>query len=255
MPGIDPDSLPAMIVIVSAAFVGAVVKGVTTMGLALIAAPVIALLVDIQTAILSLFLSKLVSDVAMLVESKRNFPWRSCLRMGPFILAGTVAVPAATFLLASATGSWLYVVLGVSILIFVVYQLHPRPLAIAPEHEARWGVGFGIAAGMTQGLTGVGGPYTAMYLYSLKIGTLEFVFLSSVIYLIVDLSQLFAILYLELYDRTRLFYAILNFVPVVAGTWVGIRLRGRLGAVSFRRALLVLLFLSGSAALVRGMSA
>lgn len=251
MPTIAPDSLAALVIIFVAALAGAFVKGVTTMGLALIAVPIIALILDVQTAILSLFLSKFLSDITMLYESKRGLAWRSSFRLGPFIVAGIIAIPGATFLLAKAAGPWLYVVLGVSILLFVAYQLRPKAFIINVKHEAGWGVAFGAAAGATQGLTGVGGPYTAMYLYSLGTATNEFVFLSSVIYLLLDFSQLGAILYLDLYDRTRLGYAVLTIVPVMLGTWLGIRVRSRLNAAAFKRALLVLLAISAASLLVR----
>ena len=247
-----PDNLISIGVILAAAFLGAFIKGVTTMGLNLIAVPVIALFLDVQTAVLSVFLSKFLSDILMLVQSKKGFTWRSSLRLSSFIISGAIAIPAATYLLANATGRWLDLFLGFSILAFVAYQLHPRPLTISRHHETGWGTAFGIAAGTTQGLSGVGGPYTAIYLYSLRLTTTEFVFLSSVIYLLFDFSQIGAVLSLKLYDQTRLFYAVITIIPVMAGTWLGIRLRGRLNPKMFKRSLLVLLVLSAGSLLARG---
>lgn len=242
-----------MIVIVVAASIGAFVKGVTTMGLALIAVPIIALFLDVQTAILSLFLSKMLSDLTMLLESKRGLEWQSSWRLASFALGGAIAIPIATLVLAKAKDQWLYLVLGLTIVIFVVYQMHPRPLTIRREEEKSWGAFFGMAAGATQGLTGAGGPYTAMYLYSLKLTTGEFVFLSSVIYLLFDFSQIGAILYFDLYDRTRLLYALSTVIPVMAGTWLGIHVRGKLDPVTFRRSILLLLALSGGGLMARGL--
>ena len=252
---ITADDLAALAVILPAAFVGAFAKGVTTIGLTLIAVPIIALFLDVQTAILSLFLSKFLSDAVMLLEAKRTLAWRSALRLVAFIAAGAIAIPAATFVLATAPGPWLNLFLGLSIFVFIAYQLLPRPVAIASRHEATWGAVFGIAAGAAQGLTGVSGPYSAMYLYGLHLGTAEFVFLSSVIYLLLDFSQLAAILYLDLYDPTRILYAVCAIAPVLAGTWLGIRVRAKLNGQAFRRALLVLLGLSGASLLVRGIFA
>ena len=246
--------LLAISVILAAAFVAAIVKGVTTMGLGLIAVPVIALFLDVQTAVLSLFISKFVSDAAMLVESKRDLAWRSSLRLASFVGAGAIAIPVATYLLANLHGRWLQIFLGASILVFVAYQLSPRPLVIPVRHERPWGVGFGMAAGATQALTGVGGPYTAMYLYALGSRPAQFVFLSSVVYLLFDVTQLVSILYLGLYDRTRFFYAIATIAPVLAGTWVGIRLRARMHARAFKAGLLVLLTASALSVLARGLA-
>lgn len=251
MPSHDP---LAMSLILAAAFVAAIVKGVTTMGLGLIAVPVIALFLDVQTAVLSLFISKFVSDVAMLAESKRDLAWRSSLRLASFVAAGAIAIPVATYLLANLQGKWLHIFLGASILGFVAYQLSPRPIVIPVRHEGPWGAGFGMAAGATQALTGVGGPYTAMYLYALGLTPSQFVFLSSVVYLLFDVAQLAAILYLGMYDRTRLIYAVATLVPVLAGTWVGIRLRARMHAKAFKTGLLVLLTASALSVLARGIA-
>jgi uncharacterized membrane protein YfcA len=251
MPSHDPLT---MSVILTAAFVAAIVKGVTTMGLGLIAVPAIALFLDVQTAVLSLFISKFVSDVAMLVESKRDLAWRSSLRLRSFVVAGAIAIPVATYLLATLQGKWLHIFLGASILAFVAYQLSPRPIVIPVRHEGPWGAGFGMAAGATQALTGVGGPYTAMYLYALRLKPSQFVFLSSVVYLLFDVMQLTSILYLGLYDRTRLFYAIATLAPVLVGTWLGIRARARMNPRAFKLGLLMLLAASAVSVLVRGVT-
>lgn len=245
-------TITAMAMIVGATFLGAVVKGVTTIGLALIAVPLIALLLDVQTAVLSIFLSRILSDIALLLESRRGFAWGLALRLGSFIAAGAIGVVAGTYLLSTLSGPWLNVFLGVTILIFVVQQAYGRPLAFAVNRESTWGGVFGLVAGTTQGLTGVGGPYSAMYLYSLRLEPREFVFLSTVVYLILDLGQLAAIVYVGLYDATRLLYALVAIPPVMLGTWLGIRVRSRLPPHAFRFALLALLGISGAALILRG---
>jgi len=249
---LPPNELGAIFLILIAAFVAGLVKGITTMGLGLIAIPIIAIFLDVQTAVLSLFVSKFLSDAVLLVESKQGIAWRSALGLSPFVVSGALAIPVATYLLAKASGRWLQVFLALTILGFVLYQVFPRAVVVAARHQRRWGAGFGIAAGATQALTGVGGPYTAMYLYTLRVPPPEFVFLSSVIYLLFDCSQLAAILYLDLYDRTRLFYAGMTLVPVMAGTWLGIGLRRRMDPKAFKYALLALLLASAVSLLARG---
>jgi uncharacterized protein len=245
-------TLAAMAMIVVATFVGAVVKGVTTIGLAMIAVPLIALLLDVQTAVLSIFLSRILSDIAMLLESRRGFAWGLALRLRSFIAAGAIGVAGGTYLLSTLSGPWLHVFLGVTILVFVLHQAYGRPVAFAVERQSAWASVFGLAAGTTQGLTGIGGPYSAIYLYSLRLEPRQFVFLSMVIYLILDLGQLAAIVYLGLYDATRLLYALVAIPPVMLGTWLGIRLRSRLPPEKFRVALLVLLAASGVTLMLRG---
>lgn len=238
-------------VIVAAAFAGAFVKGVTTLGLALLAVPLISLFLDVQTAVLSLFLAKFLSDVAMLAHSKKELPWRLSRRVGSFVAVGLMSIPLATALLSTAKGPWLNLFLAASILVFVGSQLRPvrpGPRTIAKRRRS-WG--FGFAAGASQGLTGAAGPYAAMYLYGLGLTTNEFVFLSSVIYLLFDVSQLVAIVYAGMYDATRLLYAILTIVPVMGGTYLGIRFRRRLNDAQFKNALLLLLLVTAGGLVFR----
>ncbi len=241
----------ALGVIVTAAFAGAIIKGVTTLGLALFAVPLISLVLDVQTAILSLFLSKFVSDVAMLVNATKGSSWQLSRRVVAFIAVGFVSIPFATLLLAAAKGPWLYLFLAASIVVFVGFQLRPVRTAAGASSSRAWTWGCGFAAGASQGLTGAAGPYAAMYLYGQGLKTNEFVFLSSVIYLVFDFSQLAAILYTGLYDTTRFFFAVVTIAPVMAGTYLGIRLRRTLNEEQFRKALLLLLLLSVGALIVR----
>jgi len=251
MIGLFQNEVTPVVVILCGAFVGGCVKGVTTMGLGLIAVPIVALFLDVQTAVLTLFASKFLSDAVMLLESRGCIPWQSTLKLAWFMLSGAIAIPAATYVLASLSGKYLDVFLAVTILGFVVWQLSPRTPLFSSTFEHGWAAGFGAAAGASQALTGVGGPYTAMYLYTLRVPQSEFVFLSCVVYLLFDFSQLAAILYLDLYDRTRLTYSALTIVPVMAGTWLGVRLRRRLDPRAFRLALFTLLVASAMGLLLR----
>lgn len=260
MPGLDLGSalLPhgwTIGVIVAAAFAGAFVKGVTTLGLALLAVPLISLFLDVQTAVLSLFLAKFLSDIAMLAHSKKALPWGLSRRVGIFVAVGLVSIPFATMLLSIANGPWLNLFLAASILAFVGFQLRPARPKTLPVEKHGWSWAFGCAAGASQGLTGAAGPYAAMYLYRLGLTTHEFVFLSSVIYLLFDVSQLAAIVYTGLYDSTRLLYALLTIAPVMGGTYLGIRFRRRLDDAQFRKALLVILVGTAAGLIVRAAAA
>jgi hypothetical protein len=241
----------ALGVIAAAAFAGAFIKGVTTLGLALFAIPLISLFLDVQTAILSLFVSKFLSDIAMLAHSKKVLPWRLSRRVAGFIVVGLVSIPLATLLLAKARGPWMYLCLAASVLLFVGFQLKPGGPAGTRREGRRWKWGFGFAAGASQGLTGAAGPYAAMYLYGLGLTTEEFVFLSSVIYLLFDFSQFGSILYTRLYDPARIFYALMTIVPVMGGTYLGIWFRGRLDDRQFRKLVLGLLLVSAGALIFR----
>lgn len=253
IPAFDPQGAMAIGIIVAASFVAAIVKGVTTMGLGIVGVSVIAAFIDVQTAILSLFGAKCVSDIVMMFESKRMLSWRLVWRLRWFAIAGFVAVTIATYLLANLPGRVLFIVLGAAIVGFIFLQLRTKPIHIPIRHEQPWGALFGAATGLGQGLTGIGGPQTAMYLYSMHLTTAEFVFMSCSVYVFFDVGQMASILYLDLYNPTLIFYSLAVFLPVMAGTWVGIRIRHRIPAAAFRYAVLAVLFATAIGLIVRGM--
>lgn len=255
MPDFDTPGLIALGAILFSSFFAAFVKGVTTMGLGLVGVPAIAAFLDVQTAVLSLFAAKFVSDGVMMYESKRDFEWRRAFRLRWFVIGGLIAVFSATYLLASLPSNVLYLILGVSVVAFILLQLRNKPITIPIQHEQPWGAVFGAATGVGQGLIGIGAPPTAMYLYSMRLDTYEFVFLSCIVYFLLDIGQLVGVIYFDLYNPTRVFYSVAVFIPVMLGTWAGIRLRNKLSATAFRYSVLGVLFITAIVLIARGVRA
>lgn len=247
----EPHAVVPLIVIVAASFFAAIVKGVTTMGLGLVGVTIIAAYLDVQTAVLSMFTAKFMSDAMMLLDAKRAHGWKLTWRLRWFATVGILGVLVASYFLANLPAKALYLILGITVIGFSLLQLRKRPIKIDMRQEQAWGALFGAATGVGQGLTGIGGPPTAMYLYSMSLSASEFVFLSCVIYFLFDIGQLIAVLYLEMYNPTRIFYSLVVFPPVVVGTWVGIRLRQRISVTVFRYTVLTVLFASGISLIIR----
>lgn len=240
-----PDLSIVLPVIVIATFLGAIVKGATNLGLNLLAVPALAPLIGVPAAVLTIFVPKLFSDIVMLIESRGERGIREGARVMSFLVTGLIGAFVGTMLLAYLNRTVLFIVLGVTLIVYVTLDAARRPIRIPPGQERWWGPIAGGASGMSQGLTGAAGPTTAIYMLSLDVTPREFVFLTSIIFLVIDMGQITGILYLDLYDTQRLLYTATAFVPVMLGTWIGIRLRGRLSSRGFRNAILVVMFLMG----------
>ena len=234
---------PVILLIVAVTFAGAIVKGATNMGLNLLAVPALAPVVGVPTAVLTIFIAKAVSDVVMLLESRTSEGLRPARRVAGFLTAGFFGVVLGTFLLAYLDRNLLFLILGSLLLLYLALETRRRTLVIPPAQEKFWGPVAGGLSGVSQGLTGAAGPTTAIYMLSLNLTPREFVFLTSVIFIAINAGQIAGILYLDLYTKQRLVYALIAFVPVMAGTWIGIRLRGKLSSRGFRNAILILLLL------------
>lgn len=230
-----------LLLIAGTTFLGAIAKGATNLGLNLLAVPALAPLVGVPTAVLTIFVGKALSDIVMVWESRTHDALVESKRVWPFLLLGCGGAVAGTALLAHLDRQVLFLVLGGVILVFVGLDLSNRPISIPQSQERFWAPAAGLISGISQGLTGAAGPTIAIYMLSLRLTPREFVFLTSVIFVAINIGQLGGILYLGLYDTTRMLYAAAALVPIMLGTWVGIKMRYRLSVRGFRRAVLVLL--------------
>ena len=236
----------ALVVLFAITYTASFAKGVTTMGLNLLSVPLIATVFGVQTAVVSMLLPKILSDAFMAFEARGDRSSSLVRSIIPFACSGAVAVGAATLLLAKIADRMLSIILGASVIVFVGLQMLPKAIVIPKHRRSEWGIIFGALTGLSQGLTGVGGLTTAMYLYSLELAPTAFVFLSSVIYLALDACQVSAFLYFGLYNRERLLISVALAIPVMIGTWSGVKMRRRLSVKWFRYALLIMLFATAS---------
>lgn len=232
-----------ILLIVATTFLGATVKGAINLGLNLLAVPALAPVVGVPTAVLTIFIAKTVSDVVMLIESRDGDGVVEAKRVLGFIIAGFFGAALGTFLLAHLDRDMLFLILGSLLLTYLALEVRQHGIVIPPRQEKVWGPVAGGLSGISQGLTGAAGPTTAIYLLSLTLSPRQFVFLTSVIFLAIDAGQVGGILYLDLYTEQRLLYALIAFPPILLGTWLGIRLRGKLSTRGFRNAILLVLLL------------
>lgn len=232
-----------LLVIAGATFVGAIAKGAVNLGLNLLAVPAMAPLVGVPTAVLTIFIGKALSDFVLVYESRASDAWAESKRVLPFLFLGCIGAVGGTALLAHLNREILFILLGGVILLFVALDYAGRAITIPPGQERFWAPIAGLVSGVSQGLTGAAGPTIAIYMLSLKLTPREFVFLTSVIFIAINGGQFAGILYLDLYTDTRFFYAVVALVPILLGTWIGIRLRARISSLAFRRLILLILTL------------
>ncbi|MBI3936907.1 MAG: sulfite exporter TauE/SafE family protein, partial [Betaproteobacteria bacterium] len=233
--------------------VGSFLKGLTTLGLGLVVVPVLTTVLDPVTAVLTLFLAKAVSDALMAVETRHDRILALWGRIGYFLSAGLLGVVVGTVFLATLPKRALFFVIGVLIVGFVAMHLLGRNVELRPHHQRPFALLAGVVSGAGQGISGMSGPILTIYAYSLNLTPRQFVFVTSVLYSMINIGQFVAILYFGLYDATRLMLAALAVPPMLVGTFAGIALRNRLSADTFRIAVLALMAAVGVTLIWRGL--
>jgi uncharacterized protein len=127
-------------------------------GEALIAVPLLALVMPVTVAAPVAALVSITVALIVVVQDWRQVRWRSAVRL---VLSTLFGIPIGLLLLTRAPEHVVKSVLGVVISLFALYALRGR----AGWHLASDGAGwvFGLAAGVLGGAYGMNGPPLAMY--------------------------------------------------------------------------------------------
>ena len=172
--------------------------------------------------------------------------WRSA---APFIVGGLIGVPAGTILLTYIDPANMRIGVGVLLIVYSVYSL-ARP-AIKLTHEgvpAEVGVGF--LNGLLAGMTGLVGIVVVIWCQlrnwpkDVQRAIFQPVLLATILTSTASLSIAGAVT-----TETAKLY-LLGLPSMLTGTWVGLRLYGRVNDDVFRKIILILLLVSGVSLLV-----
>jgi uncharacterized membrane protein YfcA len=230
-----------------ATFTAALVAGLAGFAFGLVAAAVwLHILTPLQTASLIIAFGLIVQGVAVW-KLRHALQWR---RLWPFLAGATIGVPAGVTLLGWANPAYMRAGIGALLILYSAYGL-ARPAMkpiIAGGATADAGVGMlnGILGGAT-GLAGIivtvwcglrGWPKDVQRAVFQPIGVAIFamsaLWLGAVGAVNADVMRLFAV----------------GLPVLLAGTWLGLKLYGRIDEAGFRRLVLILLLASGIALLL-----
>ena len=227
----------------AALLLAAFVKGTSGMGFPMIATPMVALILDIRTAVVILIIPNLIMDATQIFRGRlsteifRRFKW---------LLLWTVAgVFLGTKVLVMLPGWILNLTLGITILAFVGWSLVKIEFEISPRLEKFLSPAVGLVGGFLNGMTNAAGPAPAIYLYSLRLRKLEFIKSIATIFIVTKLAQLVAVSTWHLFAPATLKLSLEVTLFVLAGFYLGLKTQDRVNQETFNRALLVILFVIG----------
>ncbi len=226
-----------------AVLVGGATKGITGIGLPVVATPILAILYDLPTAIAVVILPTVLTDSALLYRFRDQ--WREARRLIPIIPPALVGIVIGTQILVRVDQQLLKIVLGSAVLLFVVmswFQVVPR---LGDRFARRWGPGVGLAAGVLQGASGTSAPVVTMFFFQINLAKAPFLFLINAFFFLVDTAQVASLFSVGIYTpRLFLFSAAIGCLalPVL---FLTLRLQERISDQQFRKAVLLVLTLTG----------
>ena len=245
-------SVTALIVVGVASALAMLAKSATGLGYPLIAIPILAAIMGVETAVVVVTLPNAAANVLVGWRTRHA---RSETR-DVFVLSVTSALGAVagTFVLVSVPESPLLIVLAASVLLFVVRSLWFGDIAVAPAVGRRASSAVGAAAGVMQGAVGVSGPIIGSWLYAYRLPRDAYIFSLSVLFLLTGAAQIATLASIGAYESDRLIAAAVGFGPVLAVLPAGEHVRARLSGSQFDRAVLTLLAASGVALVIRALT-
>jgi len=240
-------SLVHLTIFLTATFAGALVAGLSGFAFGLIAASLwLYILPPLQTASLIIAFGLIVQSYSVW-KLRQAIVWR---RLWPFLIGAAIGVPIGVSILTWANPAHVRAVIGVLLVLYSLYALSRRTTKPITAGGTAADAGVGYITGILAGFTGLAGILVTIWCgvrgwpkdeqrttfqpVAVAIFVMSAAWLGGTNLISADTIWLF------LYGLPFLF----------AGTWLGMKLYGRLNETTFRTVVLVLILISGAALIV-----
>jgi len=235
-------------IIAGGALAGGFVSGLTGFGTALTVLGIWLYVIPPEVAAPMVVICSTASQLLVLPRIWRQISPRLVL---PFLIPGLAGVPIGTTLLASLDARALKLGIGLFLVAYSLFAARRPPAKPWAWGGRRADAGLGFVSGILGGLAGVMGALLPVWatLRGWSKGEMRGVFMG--FNLTVALAAVLGFALAGLVGREVLVGAAIALPGTLLGAWVGAAAYGRLSDTAFRRAVLVMLGLSG-AVLVAG---
>ncbi|MBT8099367.1 MAG: sulfite exporter TauE/SafE family protein, partial [Gammaproteobacteria bacterium] len=143
--------------------VGALLKGITGLGLPLFAVPAIATLRSVEEAVVLMIIPGIASNLWVVLSRRAHLA--SLRDHLPFLASGFVGGIAGTLLLHSIPDRWLKFMLASWLAVYLIQYFFSRRDPALFRGRGRWAYLVGLVAGTTQGATGISAQVVAPYFH------------------------------------------------------------------------------------------
>jgi hypothetical protein len=243
----DGFSLDLLIFLI-ATFAGALVAGLSGFAFALVAASIwLYILTPLQTTTLIIAFGLIVQGY-LVWKLRHALDWR---RLWPFIAGAAIGVPLGISILGWANPAYVRAGIGVFLILYSLYALLRPSLPPVTEGGAAADAAIGFANGVLGGITGLAGILVTIWsgLRGWPKDQQRAVFQPVAVAIFAMSAVWLGVKGVVSTDTIRLF--LFGLPALLAGTWLGMKLYGRLDEAAFRKVVLVLLLASGLALMFR----
>ncbi len=220
---------------------GALIKGMTGLGLPLIAVPAIAAYTSVEEAVVLMIIPTFGSNL-WLVGNHRRF---ADLLSGhlPFLVAGFVGSVFGTFALAAIDDRWLKLTLAAWLTLYLLQYAFGNFLRPVFQASGPAAAAVGLTAGAIQGGTGVSAHIVAPYLHGRNLTAEGYAFLIASSFLVFSSAQLVTASSTQLFTPERLVLGLIALIPTLVFTRIEIAFAGKISMAFFQKLLIGLFVL------------
>lgn len=229
----------------------AFVKGAIGFGFPTIATPVLALFMDVKSAVAILLVPNLVMDG---IQWLRRPGFLQTLRRHVVLYGcGVVGTFVGTHLLTIISGQTALLILGAFVLTFVAINISRPAFRVNPRWEPVLSPPVGLFAGILGGVTNVPGTPLVLYFYALGMDKVEFVRSIAFAFLVYKTAQLVAVSWVGLMTSGLVGLSGVATVLGLGAFWLGLRVQDRVDQATFNRAVLGFLAVLGAWLVIRAL--
>lgn len=232
---------------------GGFAKGVVGFALPLVGVSLAGSFVPYDVAVALLIVPMLVSNLVQGLRGGLAPALAGLRRFWVMNLIMAVAIVISAQFVVILPERALFGLLGTIVTGFALIQLAGWRPRFPPRHRQLAEVCISLVAGVLGGLTGIWGPPLVMYLLTLDLPKAEMVRTHSIFFLLGSIALFFAHLHSGVLDARTLPASVWMTVPTMLAMFVGYEVHDRLDQEVFRKAMLVVLVLTGVNLLRRGM--
>jgi uncharacterized protein len=234
-----PFELPIFLL---ATFAGALIAGLSGFAFGLVAASMwLYILSPLQSATLIIAFGLIVQGYSVW-KLRRAIDWS---KLWPFIVGAAIGVPVGVTILTWTNPAYVRAGVGAFLVLYSLYAFFRPALKPVKGGGGAADAGVGFLNGVLGGITGLAGILVTIWcgLRGWPKDQQRTVFQPVAVAIFVMSALWLGVRGAVTIDTIKLF--VIGLPVLIAGTWLGLKLYGRLDEASFRKVVVILLFVSG----------
>ena len=217
--------------------IGALAKGITGVGLPILAVPALASFTSVEEAVVLMVLPGFAANVWLVVTHRK---WAVLRHHGRFLLLGVAGGVIGTWLLFILDDRWLKLILAVWLGVYLIQYFSVRSFDRYFTGRSALGPLLGLAAGTIQGASGISAPIVAPYFHAHGLVKEGYAFATAFTFLLFSGAQIISMAKMNLLTGDRITIGLIVVVPTLLFVQLGIRLGRNISEKTFGRILLTL---------------